>query len=137
MPTTRNEAKTSDRPEPAAGGRSPQQTMTLFVNCVHAGDLDGLIALYEPDAVLQPSTGDVFTGSEAIRGYLAQLLAMKPTMDVVPADVLQAGDTALVVNEWSMRGTAPDGSTIEGGGRSADVLRRQPDGGWLVLIDHP
>ena len=137
MPTTRNEAKTRDRPEPAAGGRSPEQTMALFVDCVHAGDLDGLIALYEPDAVLQPSTGDVFTGSEAIRGYLAQLLAMKPRMDVVPADVLQAGDTALVVNEWSMRGTAPDGSTIEGGGRSADVLRRQPDGGWLVLIDHP
>ncbi len=133
MATQRSEASA----EPSVGGRSPEDTMEMFAASVQDGDLDRLMTLYEPDAVLQPSTGEVLSGHEAIRGYLAQLLSLKPTMNVVPADVLLVGDVALVVNDWTMRGTAPDGSTVERGGRSADVLRRQPDGGWRVLIDHP
>ena len=51
--------------------------------------------------------------------------------------VLQADDVALVVNEWTMTGIAPDGSEIHRGGRSADVVRRQRDGTWLVVVDKP
>jgi ketosteroid isomerase-like protein len=42
-----------------------------------------------------------------------------------------------VINEWTMTGTAPDGSEVRQGGLSDDVVRRQPNGTWLVLIDHP
>jgi ketosteroid isomerase-like protein len=52
-------------------------------------------------------------------------------------EVLRADDVALVVNEWTMTGTAPDGSEVRQGGRSSDVVRRQPSGGWLVLVDKP
>ena len=51
--------------------------------------------------------------------------------------VLQAGDTALVAYRWQLLATAPDGTTIRQGGRSADVLRRRPDGSWAVIIDDP
>ena len=36
-----------------------------------------------------------------------------------------------------MTGIAPDGSLVQDGGYSADVFRRQSDGRWLILIDHP
>jgi ketosteroid isomerase-like protein len=58
-------------------------------------------------------------------------------MVVQPQQVLEAGDVALVVNDWTMAGTAPDGTPVVRDGRSADVLRRQPDGSWKVLIDRP
>lgn len=58
-------------------------------------------------------------------------------MVVNPGQVLVAGDVALVQNDWSMTGTAPDGSTVTQGGRSADVVRLQADGNWRVLIDRP
>jgi uncharacterized protein (TIGR02246 family) len=104
---------------------------------VHAGDLDGLVALYEPNAVFEPVPGVVVEGREAIRQALGELLALQPTMVADTVDVLQADDVALVVNEWTMIGTAPDGSEVCQGGRSADVLRCQPDGSWLVLVDKP
>jgi ketosteroid isomerase-like protein len=50
---------------------------------------------------------------------------------------VEAGDVALVVNRWSLRGTEPDGAPVEMRGSSADVLRRQADGTWLVLVDDP
>ena len=31
----------------------------------------------------------------------------------------------------------PDGNTINFGGVSTDVLRRQQDGSWLMVIDNP
>jgi ketosteroid isomerase-like protein len=52
-------------------------------------------------------------------------------------EVLVADDIALVMNDWSLVGTAPDGSEVTQGGRSSDVLRRQPDGRWLVVVDKP
>ena len=51
--------------------------------------------------------------------------------------VLPAGDTALVVNRWTLAGTAPDGTRVNMAGTSADVLRRRMDGSWGVLIDDP
>jgi ketosteroid isomerase-like protein len=51
--------------------------------------------------------------------------------------VLQADEVALVVNEWNLTGTGPDGNEVRQGGRSADVVRRQLDGSWLILVDKP
>ena len=131
-------AHTTTHDDAGPGARTPEHLMALFSKYVHAGDLDSLIALYEPDAVFKPGPdAPVLTGRDAIRSALAQMLALKPTMNVKVAERLTVGDLALVINEWSMTDTAPDGSPVKQGGRSADVLRRQPDGRWLVLIDHP
>jgi ketosteroid isomerase-like protein len=51
--------------------------------------------------------------------------------------VLEAEGTALVAYRWQMLATAPDGTPIRQGGRSADVLRRRPNGSWGVIIDDP
>jgi uncharacterized protein (TIGR02246 family) len=116
---------------------TPEALMRSFTDCVHAGDLEGLVALYEPAAVFEPQPGVVIEGRESIRQALAELLALRPTMVAETVEVLQADDVALVINEWTMTGRAPDGTEVRQGGRSADVVRRQPSGGWLVLVDKP
>ena len=35
------------------------------------------------------------------------------------------------------KGTGPNGMTVEMAGKSSDVLRRQPDGTWLIAVDNP
>jgi uncharacterized protein (TIGR02246 family) len=111
--------------------------MAEFRDRLHAGDLDGLVALYEPDAVFEPEPGAVAHGHDEIRAALAPFLAVAPTMVVEPQQVLTADDVALVVNDWTLTGTAPDGEPVRREGRSADVVRRQPDGTWKVLVDRP
>jgi uncharacterized protein (TIGR02246 family) len=116
---------------------TPEALMRCFTDQLNAGDLDGLVALYEPSAVFEPQRGVVVRGHAAIRHALDELLAIGPTIAAQTVEVLVAEDIALVVNEWAMTGTAPDGTEVRQGGRSADVVRRQPDGRWLVVVDKP
>ena len=102
-----------------------------------AGDVDGAVALYEENATFAVRPDEVVCGGEAIRAALAQFAALEPRMEGEKVKVLEAGDTALVVNRWTLRGTTPDGQALEMAGTSADVLRRQDDGRWLVAIDDP
>jgi uncharacterized protein (TIGR02246 family) len=116
---------------------TPETLMTSFAEFVRAGDLDSLVGLYEPTAVFEPEPGVVVEGVDAIRAALAAMLALEPVLVADIVQVLYADDIALVVNDWTMTATAPDGTPVHRGGRSADVLRRQADGTWLVLIDRP
>src|SRR3712207_8596526 len=58
--------------------------------------------------------------------------------DVCSSDlkVFRAGDIALVFADWSLTGTGPEGETISMSGQSSDVVRQQPDGIWLFVIDN-
>jgi uncharacterized protein (TIGR02246 family) len=116
---------------------TPEELMGAFADRLNAGDLDGLVALYEPEAVFEAQPGVLARDHAAIRAALEQLLALRPTITADVAQVLTSGDIALVVNEWSLTGTAPGGGEVRQGGRSADVVRRQPDGRWLVVVDKP
>ena len=116
---------------------SPQELMSRFGEHVGARALETLVALYEPAAVFAPSPGTVHTGRAAIGSALRDLLALSPVMETHVREVHEADGIALVIVDWSLRGTAPDGSAVTQSGRSADVLRRQSDGTWRVLIDHP
>lgn len=116
---------------------TPEELMRCFSDRLNAGDLDGLVELYEPSAVFEPQPGVVVHGHTAIRHALSELLAIGPTIRAETVEVLAAEDLALVVNDWTMTGTAPDGTDVCQRGRSADVVRRQSDGRWLVAVDKP
>ena len=122
---------------PTIDTATPEALMATFAQHLNAGDLDGLVDLYEDQAVFEPSPGVVVQGHDEIRGALEQLLALRPALTSRVEQVLTSDDIALVVNDWSMIGTAPDGTDVTQSGRSADVLRRCPDGRWLVVVDKP
>lgn len=117
---------------------SPERLMLMFAERAADGDAEGLLALYEPDAEFEPQIGVVLRGRDQIGDALTALAAMKPRIayDGQP-DVVVVDDIAMVSNTWAMSALLPDGSTHRDGGLSADVLRRQADGSWLVLIDQP
>lgn len=128
---------TTHESDPSTGPRTPAELMARFGAHVGRGELDALMNLYTPEAVFLPEPGVVLRGLPSIRAALGQMLALSPTMDTEVEEVIEAGDIALVLVSWTMRGTAPDGTPVQKGGRSADVLRREPDGTWRVLVDHP
>jgi ketosteroid isomerase-like protein len=104
----------------------PEDLSRLFVERANAGDVEGLVALYEPDAVLAFPPGEVTVGSQAIRQAYQRLLADRPTFtagDQQPP--LRHGDLALT------------STRLVGGGATVEVARRQPDGTWLWVIDQP
>jgi ketosteroid isomerase-like protein len=104
----------------------PEDLGRFFVERANEGDVDGLVALYEPDAVLAFPSGQISIGHQAIRRVYQQLLADRPTFAAgghQPA--LRNGDLALT------------STRLPGGGATAEVARQQPDGTWLWVIDQP
>ncbi len=52
--------------------------------------------------------------------------------------MLAAADVALLVARWTLKGTdQTTGQAVELTGQTSDVVRRQPDGSWLLVIDNP
>lgn len=116
----------------------PEDLSRCWVEAFNAGDLDGLVALYEPQgAVVDPTTGQLHAGSSAIRALLGGLVAMHVTATLSSAYCVTNGDLSLGRIGWSISGTGADGEPFAMEGRSMEVYRRQPDGAWLYALDHP
>lgn len=62
---------------------------------------------------------------------------MNGTFHMPPGKPIQANDIALIFSDWSLTMTGPDGQPSELKGQTSDVLRRQPDGNWRIVIDSP
>jgi uncharacterized protein (TIGR02246 family) len=116
---------------------TPQQVLDSIVEGINTGNLDGLMALYEPDAAFAAQPGSLAQGLTGIRASLAAFVDLRGTLDLKVTRILEAGGLALVAGVWSFTGTAPDGTAVQLSARNADVLRRQPDGSWRFVIDNP
>ena len=117
--------------------RKPEDVDALFAQALNGGDLDGLVALYEPQASLMPSPGKIVVGAAAIREALGAFIAAKPRITLDPRVVSQAGDLALVTAKWELALNGEDGKPAKMHGQSVEIVRRQPDGTWRFAIDMP
>jgi len=110
-------------PEPAA---QPEDLGRFFIERANAGDVEGLVALYEPGAVLAFPAGRLTAGHEEIRRVYAELLAGQPSLSSAgQSPAIRNGDLALT------------STRLPGGGATVEVARRQPDGNWRWVIDQP
>lgn len=104
----------------------PQELERLLVARANAGDLDGMVALFEPHAVLAIGGGKFARGTTEIREFYAGLLATGYVFHAGEQyPVVLNGDLALTSSRY------PNGTT------SSEVARQQKDGSWLWVIDYP
>jgi ketosteroid isomerase-like protein len=104
----------------------PESLSRLILERLNAGDVDGLTALYEPNAVLALPDGEIATGSDEIRRAYERLVADRPMFEPgIQQPTLVSGDLALT------------STRLANGAVTVEVARRQPDGTWLWVIDQP
>ena len=117
--------------------RTPEDVDRLFGECINSGNLEGVVALYEPDAVLLLAEGD-FRGTAALREALGRLIAAKLKLRMNVTKVVQVGeDLAVLYNDWHGSMVNADGEAVEGEGKAIEVVRRQSDGTWRFVVDDP
>lgn len=125
-----------DKPVGATARRragTPQQVDTLFMEYLAAGDIEGLLSLYEPNAHFVPAPGTHLVGTDAIREALRQMIDSGARLTLEPRGIRQVDDVALVSNTATLTGIGPEPVIST----TAGILRRQPDGGWLRAVDDP
>jgi len=114
----------------------PGTELTAIHPAVEAGvnnqDIDGLMALYAEDASMVLVDGSIVTGLPAIREEWSGILAMNGHITLRSRFAIAAGDLAVLSNEWTFEVGGEQISSV-----TAEVARRQPDGGWLYVIDNP
>jgi hypothetical protein len=104
----------------------PEDLSPLLLARLNAGDVEGAVSLYEPEAVLALPEGRTATGTGQIRDALARLVADRP--------VFQPG-----IQQPTLRqdGLALTSSHLRNGNVAVEVARCQPDGTWLWVLDQP
>jgi ketosteroid isomerase-like protein len=105
----------------------PNDLGKLFVSRASAGDVNGLVALYEDDAVLVINKeGKIAKGHQEIGVFYANMLSKKPIFEKGKQKfALRNGDLALT------------SSRLVNGTITAEIARLQPDNTWLWMIDEP
>ena len=116
---------------------TPKEFLISYVEKFNAGDISSLINMYEIDACFVSQEGEVIKGTENIRQSLQRFINMNSKIQSKVDGVIETSDIALVNTEWSFNGTGPDGKAVTITGKATDVLRRQSDGCWHILIDNP
>ena len=104
----------------------------LFSERFASGDIEGLMELYEEDAVF-PNHHTTARGAEAIRSVLQGYIDSGAELKFDRQVAFETGDLALVQNGWTLTTAAGDkmkGATVE-------VARRQKEGTWKYVIDSP
>ncbi|MBZ4188827.1 YybH family protein [Niabella beijingensis] len=107
---------------------NPEDIADLFVAYVNTQRLDGLLSLYDEQAVLitDPATGQTAHGLPAIERFYKALLETRPRFERGTQQLtLVNGDIALT------------SSRLINGAVTAEVARKQSDGSWLWIIDQP
>lgn len=105
----------------------PEDVTRLVAERLNAGDAAGVAALYEPQAVLAYPPDRPTTGREGIQAIYQHMADAGVRFAIeTPLPTVRFEDLALT----STRSADNTGVRVQ-------VLRRQPDGSWLRIIDRP
>jgi uncharacterized protein (TIGR02246 family) len=116
---------------------SPAEIHTLFRNAFNIGDVEALVALYEPDAILVVD-GKSVSGREEIRKAFENILLARGRMTLETRAVVESQQGLAVLHGgWVIERATGTGAELMTRGLSTEVVRRQPDGTWLFVIDNP
>jgi ketosteroid isomerase-like protein len=111
--------------------RTPSEIHRLFEAAFNAGDLEAILALYEPGAVFIAGERSL-AGHDAIRDFYRISVAQGARMKLETRAVVESVDgMALLYGAWSV------GPPVSAEGLSTEVVRRQPNGDWKFVIDNP
>jgi uncharacterized protein (TIGR02246 family) len=117
--------------------QNPQDTHRLFAEAANSGDIERLVSFYEPEAVIVERNGELSVGTAAIRSHIQHLLALHPVMQIQTSRTFGTADLALLCSRWTATVTTPDGTEAKMDCRGSEILRRQPDGSWCLVVDNP
>ncbi len=104
----------------------------LFSERFAKGDIEGLLELYEDDAVF-PNHHGIARGTEQIRAVLQGYIDSGAKLDFEGQVAFEVGELALVQNAWTLFPVSGDKVT----GVTVELARKQPDGRWKYVIDSP
>ncbi len=119
--------------------QKPEDGDRIFMSAIARGDVEAIVALYEPDAVFIRANGVRARGHAEIRAAVAELATLKAKYEIQDIVTVLSGDGGIAVTRmrYAMSFTRRDGKPAHVEARTMEIMRRQPDGTWRFIIDSP
>jgi uncharacterized protein (TIGR02246 family) len=114
--------------------RAIRDLVATWMAASKAGDIETVLGLMADDVVFMVPGREPF-GREAFAAASQGMknIDIEGTSDIRELKVL--GDWAWLRNHLTLRMTLPDGKTMRRAGYTLTLLRKQPDGKWVVARD--
>ena len=130
-------AKASSPAMSTISPHKPEVWPRQFVEHFNAGDLDAVMSLYEPEARFVTRSGETLVGRDAIRKVLGGLIEAKTQFQSRVVRAAIVGNIAQLYTDFEGTGVDDAGKTIPARNKAIEVLRRQPDGSWKLIMGDP
>jgi len=98
----------------------------------NTGDLATVLSMYDVNGIIVAEPGNPVSGKEKFEAAVKAILSIKGKMEIKTEYCLQTGDIAVGRSQWNIT----DGSEVKVSAKGIEVMKRQADGTWKVLIDH-
>jgi ketosteroid isomerase-like protein len=116
---------------------SPEELFDQVTELINSKDINSLIQLYEMEASFVEQSGKLIKGRENIRLKLLEFLEMNGKLRTSIIKSIQSGNIALIYSDWTFTGSSSDASAIDLSGTSVNIVRKQSDNSWQIVIDDP
>ena len=117
--------------------QTPRELAQRYEQSFNARDLAGIVALYEPGALVTRPRREVRGIADietAFRETLAQRVGV--TLRLVDVRALQMENLCLTISKWAVEQVS-GGTVHHRTATTIEVSRRQVDGTWKYVIDDP
>ncbi|TDN69507.1 alpha/beta fold hydrolase [Paraburkholderia sp. BL10I2N1] len=122
----------------AAAPNTPEQVPAAFDAAFNAGDLDAVIGLFNDSTTMRMGDGEsIANGLPELRRQFSELLKAGPRIHNHVRLSLVSDDIALVLLDWTLSMTLPDGQHASKRGTATQVMARGGDGVWKLRISNP
>ena len=111
--------------------KTPEEICELFQRFMAEGDLDGVLSVYDAEAVFLKESRETTQGRVELRQALASLAEAKTRFEFDVKQIVETDGIALMHTRWRASGPRPMTQ------HAIEVARRQTDGTWRWLIGDP
>ena len=103
-----------------------------LADAFNTGNVNTVLSMYDFNGIIVPEPGKPVSGKEKFEEAIKAILSIKGKMEIKTVYCLQTGDLAVGRSEWNIT----DGNEVKVSAKGIEVMKRQPDGTWKIVIDH-
>jgi len=105
---------------------------SALAEAFNTGDINTVMNMYDTTGIIVPELGKPVSGKEKFEESIKAILAIKGKMKINTIYCLQTGNIAVGRSEWNIT----DGNEVKIKAKGIEVMKRQEDGTWKIVIDH-
>jgi len=112
--------------------RNAEDAHATLAAAFNTGNLATVLSMYDYNGIIVPEPDKPVTGKEKFEEAIKSILSIKGKMEIKTVYCLQTEDLAVGRSEWTIK----DGNEVKVSAKGIEVMKRQKDGTWKIVIDH-